>query len=173
MNYCKHTYRFCQKPTTHVIQIMSWPTTNRKIYQLPSSVPMFFYWNSPNYFRFPNLWSFIAVFEPWQDKTCLWEFPTRPDTNRPGQPQKLARVFKISAVASRDIILFKQWTTKALIRLCECAGWSELLLFAYDIRHIFLWLGSFISDFRLLIQHLLLIYCLTKFYGYQLGWKIT
>ena len=24
--------------------------------------------------------------------TCLREFPTRPDTNRPAQPQKLARV---------------------------------------------------------------------------------
>ena len=34
------------------------------------------------------------VFEPRHDKTCLLEFPTRPDTNRPVQPQKLARVLK-------------------------------------------------------------------------------
>ena len=32
--------------------------------------------------------------EPQHDKTCLREFPTRPDTNRPAQPQKLARVLK-------------------------------------------------------------------------------
>ena len=32
--------------------------------------------------------------EPRHDKTCLREFPTRPDTNQPVQPQKLARVLK-------------------------------------------------------------------------------
>ena len=34
------------------------------------------------------------LFEPQHDKTCLREFPTRPDTNRSAQPQKLARVLK-------------------------------------------------------------------------------
>ena len=38
-------------------------------------------------------WNFI--YEPRHDKTCLREFPTRPDTNRPAQPQKIARVLKI------------------------------------------------------------------------------
>ena len=33
-------------------------------------------------------------FEPRHDKMCLREFPTRPDTTRPAQPQKLARVLK-------------------------------------------------------------------------------
>ena len=47
------------------------------------------------YFRvsefFPFLWYAIAiVFEPRHDRTCLQEFPTRPDTNWPAQPQKLA-----------------------------------------------------------------------------------
>ena len=32
--------------------------------------------------------------EPRHDKTCLREAPTRPDTNRPAQSQKLARVLK-------------------------------------------------------------------------------
>ena len=49
---------------------------------------------------------------------------------------------EISAIESRDIILSKQRTTKALIRLRGCAGWSAPLLFAYDIRHIFSWPGS-------------------------------
>ena len=34
------------------------------------------------------------ISEPRHDKTYLQEFPTRPDTNRPAQPQKLARVLK-------------------------------------------------------------------------------
>ena len=33
-------------------------------------------------------------YEPRHDKTCLREFPTRPATNRPAQPLKLARVLK-------------------------------------------------------------------------------
>ena len=35
-----------------------------------------------------------STYEPQHDKTCLREFPTRPDTNRPAQPQRLARVLK-------------------------------------------------------------------------------
>ena len=34
------------------------------------------------------------ISEPRHDKTCLRKFPTRPDTNRLAQPQKLARVLK-------------------------------------------------------------------------------
>ena len=34
------------------------------------------------------------VSEPRHDKMCLRKFPTKPDTNRPAQPQKLARVLK-------------------------------------------------------------------------------
>ena len=78
--------------------------------------------------------------EPRHDKTCLWEFPTRPDTNRPAQPQKLARVLKFWLKNLEiNVILSKQRTTKTLMRLCGCAGWSAPLMFAYDIRHIFSW----------------------------------
>ena len=59
--------------------------------------------------------------EPRHDIMCLREFLTRPDTNRPAQPQKLASL-EISAIESRDIILSKQRKTKALIRLRGCAG---------------------------------------------------
>ena len=38
---------------------------------------------------------------------------------------------EISAIARRGIILSRQRTTKALIRLRRCAGWSAHLLFAY------------------------------------------
>ena len=36
----------------------------------------------------------FIIFEPRLVKTCLREFLTRPDTNQPAQPQKLARVLK-------------------------------------------------------------------------------
>ena len=38
--------------------------------------------------------SIRVLYEPRHDKMCLREFPTRPDTNRPAQPQQLARVLK-------------------------------------------------------------------------------
>ena len=91
--------------------------------------------------------------EPRHEKMCLRESLTRPDTNGPAQPQKLAGVLEISAIESRDIILSKQWKTKALIRLSGCAGWSAPFLFAYDIRHIFSWPGSVIQ----LLDDLLII----------------
>ena len=61
------------------------------------------------------------TFEPRHVKTCLREFPTRPDSNWHAQLQKLASL-EISAIESRDIILSKQRTTKAQISLRECAG---------------------------------------------------
>ena len=52
-------------------------------------------------------------------------------------------ILEISDIRSRDIILSKQRTIKALIRLHGCAGWSAPLLFTYGIKHIFSWSGSF------------------------------
>ena len=46
------------------------------------------------------------------------------------------------------IILSRQWTTKTLIRLHECAGWSASLLFAYSIRQVFTWCGSYVNMLR-------------------------
>ena len=43
--------------------------------------------------------------------------------------------FEILVTETKDTTLYCQWTTKALIRL---RGWSAPLLFAYDIRHVFL-----------------------------------
>ena len=84
----------------------------------------------------------VIVFETRHDKTCLREFPTRPDINRPAQPQKLASL-EFSAIESRDIILSKQRTIKMLIRLRRCAVWSAPVLYAFDIRHIYSWPGSY------------------------------
>ena len=70
---------------------------------------------------------------------CVREFPTRSDSNWPAQLQKLAWGLKFWLQKLRDITLSRQRTTKGLIRLRGCAGWSAPLLFAYDIRHVFSW----------------------------------
>ena len=54
---------------------------------------------------------------------------------------------EIFVTVTRDITLFRQRTTKALIRLRGCAGWSVPLLFAYVIRHVFSRLGSYFDLF--------------------------
>ena len=43
--------------------------------------------------------------------------------------------WKILVTETTYIILSKQWTTKVLIRLRGCAGWSAPLLFAYEMTH--------------------------------------
>ena len=48
---------------------------------------------------------------------------------------------EILVIASRGIILSRQRTTKALIRLRGCAGWSAPLLFAKQ-KQVFSWRGS-------------------------------
>ena len=54
--------------------------------------------------------------------------------------QKLARTLDRASI---HIKLSKQRTTKVLIRLRGCAGWSAPLLFAYGIRHVFAWPGPY------------------------------
>ena len=69
---------------------------------------------------------------------------------------------EISTIESRDIILSKQRTTKALIRLCGCAGWSVPLLSAYEIRHIFSWPSSFKYDKWAVFNQVFRQKCLAK-----------
>ena len=49
---------------------------------------------------------------------------------------------EILVTETRDITLSRQWTTKVLIRLRGCAGWSPPWLFAYDIRQVLSLPGS-------------------------------
>ena len=56
-------------------------------------------------------------FQPCHEKTCLWDFWPR-NSNQPAQ---------------LGIILSRKCTTKVLISLRGCAGWSAPLLFAYAI----------------------------------------
>ena len=53
------------------------------------------------------------------------------------------------------INLSTEGITKTLIRLHGCAGWSASLLFAYSIRQVFSWRGSFlISSPARLFRHI-------------------
>ena len=80
--------------------------------------------------------------EPHHEKTCLRESPTKQDTNWPAKLQRLSRILKFRLYKLK-VSLSWQRTTKALIRLRGCTGRSAPLLFAYGIRHIFSWPGSF------------------------------
>ena len=70
---------------------------------------------------------------------------------------------EISATVSRGIILSRQWTTKVLIRLRKCAGWSAPLLFAYGINWFFHDVAHFIFFFLFLFQLIWKINANTEF----------
>ena len=57
------------------------------------------------------------------------------------------------AIETRDITPSKQRPTKAMIRLCGCAGRSAPLLFAYDRKHIFSWPSSYVVGTNEYPQH--------------------
>ena len=51
---------------------------------------------------------------------------------------------EIANIETRDI-QSRQRTTKVLIRLRGCAGWSVPLLFAYGIKQVFSWQSSYMT----------------------------
>ena len=71
--------------------------------------------------------------EPRHEKNLSSGFATRVDSNWPVQPQKLDRL-EILDTETRGIILSRRQTTKALMRMRGCPGWSGPLLFAYGIN---------------------------------------
>ena len=89
-----------------------------------------------------TIWLSYYLHQLRHEKMCLRESSTMQDANWPAQLQRPARFLKFPIYKTRGIILSWQRTTKALIRLRGCAGWSAPLLFAYGIRHIFSWPSS-------------------------------
>ena len=84
----------------------------------------------------------MTVFEPRHDKMCLRESDQAIHKQACSATEASMRL-EIWVTENRAITLSRQLTTKALIRLRGCAGWSAPLLFAYDIRHVFSWPSSF------------------------------
>ena len=75
----------------------------------------------------------IQLFEPRHEKTCLQvcdQVRLKPACSATETSCSL----EILGIETRGIILSRQWTTKAMIRLRKCAGWSAPLLFAYGIN---------------------------------------
>ena len=67
----------------------------------------------------------------------VFGFLTKWDSNQPAQLQRLARKSKLRLWQVWIWYFPKKWKTKALIRLCGCAGWSTPLLFANLWRQVF------------------------------------
>ena len=74
-----------------------------------------------------------SIWRRWQHLSLVTRKPVF-DQVRDKQASSASETFyrlEVSDIETRDIILSRQRTTKALIRLRGCAGWSALLLFAY------------------------------------------
>ena len=82
----------------------------------------------------------LAIMIMWaaMQENLSSRFPTRSYPNQPAQLQRLARISKISLVASFDIILSNKGITKTQTRLHVCAGWSAPLLLTNLQRQAFL-----------------------------------
>ena len=82
-------------------------------------------------------------YEPHHEKTCLRGL--RPVLTQTACTATEARYsLEKSDIETRGIIPSRQLTTKVLIRLHKCAGWSAPLLFAYDINRFFSWHRSYV-----------------------------
>ena len=99
-------------------------------------------------------------------KTCLWSLrPCKTQTSLLSFRDWLESWnFEFSKFRNNclGIILSRQWTTKAMIRLRGCACWFAPLLFAYDIRQVFSWWGS--NDFHTIV-HFENSFCQGKFFS--------
>ena len=85
-----------------------------------------------NFYNFWTAWNFLMRFSLWCSGEWALSFYIC----------VFWGLFDISAIASRGIILSKQRTIKALIRLCGCTGWSAPLLFTCH-KQVFLCRGSY------------------------------
>ena len=65
------------------------------------------------------------IVEPRHDQTCLRKFSTRPDTNRPAQPQKLGRFLKFR-LKNREILCY--------LRSEQQRRWSDCADAQADLR---------------------------------------
>ena len=75
---------------------------------------------------------------PRHEKTCLQGFPTRQDSNWPAQLQRQARVLKLGFSKYRYYTIHAE-NNKGADQTARTAS----LLFAYGIRQVFSWCGSY------------------------------
>ena len=78
----------------------------------------------------------------WNDMCKLAMFVTKLRLKPTCSATEANLGLEIFGITSIDIILSRERTTKTLIRLHGCVGWSASLLFPYGIRQVFSWCGS-------------------------------
>ena len=94
-----------------------------------------------------SLWhSLDILFEPHRDKTNKMTCAPSADSDQPGHPPSLIRVFTVRMKKAQVLSYPLSATSKTLIRLGRCPSWSECLLRAHAIFFLVLsWGGSFVS----------------------------
>ena len=82
----------------------------------------------------------------------------RPDSSQPAQLQKLVRILKVIDVVTNAYKLHRNWTTKALIGLCDRSGWSAAAVVRIQLTWTF-WtqLTSPITAIHVLLCNILII----------------
>ena len=89
------------------------------------------------------LWS---RFEPQHDKTNKMAYAPSEDSDQPGYPPSLIRVFAVR-MKKAWTLSYTFSTQRKLIRLGGCPGWSESSLRAYVISMVLSLGGSYRQDF--------------------------
>ena len=82
-------------------------------------------------------WICLQLYVSQREKTYLLTYTHNEDSNQPVHPQCLIRIFVVHMKKLCNIDHPKMRPVKILIRLCECAGWSESSLGAHVRRYIF------------------------------------
>ena len=71
-----------------------------------------------------SVWIASTQYEPPRDKTNKITCAPSEDSDQPGHPPSLIRVFAVRSMGSQGQALFMR-TAKTLIKLCRCPGWAE------------------------------------------------
>ena len=105
--------------------------------------------SSGDYYVYDRLWLISLFFSIW---AATWqnqqgECAPSEDTDQPGHPPSLIRVFAVRLLA------FFMRTAKTLIRLGGCPGWSESSLGAHAILLVLSRCGSYLFDQEQIQSH--------------------
>ena len=87
---------------------------------------------------------FFSVYEPPHDKTNKMACAPSEDSDQPGHPPSLIRVFTVG-MKQGWVLSYPLSAQRKLIRLGGCPGWSESLLGAHAISLVLLLCGSYFS----------------------------